>query len=49
VGSAVTLILFVLQEDRRAWLSLAAILNLLLALLVNEWLKRRRGQKDGEV
>lgn len=37
------------QEDRIAWLSLALMLNMLLALLVTQWLRRRRGQKDGGV
>ena len=35
------------QEDRIAWLSLALILNLLLALLVTEWLRRRRRRVSG--
>lgn len=42
-------VLFGRQEDRIAWLSLALMLNLLLALLVTEWLRRRRAQKDGGV
>lgn len=42
-------VLFGRQEDRIAWLSLALMLNLLLALLVTEWLRRRRRRGSGGV
>ncbi len=40
-------VLFGREEDRIAWLSLALMLNLLLALLVTEWLRRRRRRESG--
>ena len=35
------LVLFVPKTDRIAWLSLALIVNMLIALIVTEWLRKR--------